>query len=169
MRACVRVFVTCRPASLLSEQWPQRHSGCPLSTHTDPRSPQPLLCLLSLPLPSSVPSVSIATGQNKLLIIGHRLSWQVVYNEVCHILFQTGTWRKSVGWSLLSVFRQRKFVFCSFHYCFGEIRPQTPVPSWRAISTSHTQPQWQNQDVSDMINEHGPTLHQCSCVLMKLI
>lgn len=38
------------------------------------------LCRLPLPRSSPAPSVSIATGQNKLLIIGQGLSWQGVFS-----------------------------------------------------------------------------------------
>ena len=57
------------------------------------------LCLFPLPRSSSVPSVSIATGQNKLLIIGQGLSWQVVLNEICHILSQIGRQHTGCWWS----------------------------------------------------------------------
>lgn len=83
----VCLFVTCQLAYYQSSG--SRVTVTALYPHTQIHIPANL-CLLPLPRSSSVPSVSIATGQNKLLIIGQGLSWQVVFNEICHILFQTG-------------------------------------------------------------------------------
>lgn len=66
---CV-LFVTRHLACLLSKRWQRCHSNCPSSSHTDSHSHQPPLVYYHRPRSSSAPSVSIATGQNKLLIIG---------------------------------------------------------------------------------------------------
>lgn len=63
-RSVCLLFVTCQPAYYKSYGSGVRNH--PLTTNTDTHSRQP---------PSSpAPSVSIAIGQNKLLIIGHGLS-----------------------------------------------------------------------------------------------
>ena len=63
------------------------------------------LCRLPLPRSSPAPSVSIATGQNKLLIIGQGLSWQVVFSmrfviSSSKLVYSTrgsGSWRWRVS------------------------------------------------------------------------
>lgn len=114
----------------LDSYYESRDSGVTetaLSSHTSIHIPTNLH-LLPLPRSSPVPSVSIATGQNKLLIIGRGLSWQVVYTELCHILFQIGQRHMRYRKSQVQAVGFRLKQTCSIYtlYCYHPQNAQFP-------------------------------------------
>lgn len=126
-----------------------------LYPHVQIHIPTTLLCLL--PLPLSVPSVSIATGQNKLLIIGQGLSWQVVFNEICHILFQTGSQHTRYrNWEIEAVSFRLWKLFC--------VSPDAQSSNFFQWLLSNIE---QKPNSSNHIFEFYLNIYQYGCVVMQ--